>query len=543
MSENELKTFKRLNFFKGFRTSPTDWNEGESYHVEKRKLHNRMFHGPGVVPHGLGGMAVSGRGRGELAVEVQSGYAIDGKGNDIFLWEPEIRQLNPNDFKLPTTVYLVARYVEEFSDFVSYKENLDFKGHRRVTEMSKVEWTVTEPDVGSEIELCRITLTKDVKRITDAKDPFAPAENEIDLRFVPIAGCVGTQIDPKALWELLEMIRRSKGVYAYLFHQLRVLPAADVLHGFITLEMLVHSQLVDLRNVFKLYLIILGHQWTLVEEIEANVPQVSSQRDFANFKKHVEIAMQKFDEGAFTADFLGKLVGYQTECYKFMESMFDRGGSKKRPKVEADTTDTNAVIENIKIRSKAFEDQMNIEGMDMGLIDMIDPTDPGSERDHGWKIVGERDRYRTRQKLKYPDGVVVEDAGVAYEGGQLEYELSNVEPGKDVYIIWRMDYVHGDWEAEIEANDRRLPNCVCAGSDRKFRWRNWVYVVPAEHVREVSLRMKFKPIAADRDLNFFKLWAYQPLKKGKTRAKAASRSSSSKASASKSTSSRSRRSK
>ncbi|HAN30643.1 MAG TPA: hypothetical protein DCQ06_03505, partial [Myxococcales bacterium] len=411
MSETESKTFKRLNFFRGFRTSERDWNDGERYHVEKRRLHNRMFHGAGIVPHGLGGFAVSGRGRGELAVEVQSGYAIDGQGQDIFVWEPEIRQLNPNDFKLPTTVYLVARYVEEFSDFISYKENLDFKGHRRVAEMSKVEWTVTEPDINSEIELCRIALTKDVKRITDAKDPFSPADNEIDLRFVPTAGCVGSRLDPKALWELLEMVQRSKGVYSYLFHQLRVLPAADVLHGFITLEMLLHSQLIDLHNVFKLYLIILGHQWTVIEEIEANVPQVSSQRDFANFKKHVEISMQKFEERSFSADFLNKLVGYQSECYKFMETMFDRGASKKRPKVEANTTDTNAVIENIKVRSKAFEDQMNIEGLDMGLIDMIDPTDPASERDHGWKIVGERDRYRTRQKLKYPDGVVVEDAG------------------------------------------------------------------------------------------------------------------------------------
>jgi len=74
--------------------------------------------------------------------------------------------------------------------------------------------------------------------------------------------------------------------------------------------------------------------------------------------------------------------------------------------------------------------------------------------------------------------------------------------------------VHGDWEAEMHANDRRLPNCVCGGEDRKFRWRNWVYVVPGEHVREVTLRLKQVPITADRDINIFKLWAYQPLRSG-----------------------------
>ncbi|MCB9739358.1 MAG: hypothetical protein H6747_08815 [Deltaproteobacteria bacterium] len=515
MATNELKSFKRLNFFRGFRTTEKDWNEGESYHVEKHRLHNRMFHGPGLVPHALGGLHVSGRGRGELAVEVQSGYAIDGAGNDIFLWEPEIKQLNPGDFKLPTTVYLVVRYLEEFTDFISYKENLDFKGHRRVTEGCKVEWTVTEPDVNSEIELCRVALTKDVKRITDAKDPFGPAENEIDLRYVPVAGCVGSFIDPKTLWELLEMIRRSKAVYAYLYHQMRILPASDVLHAFITLEMLMHSQLVDLRNVFKLYMIILSHQWTLIEEIEQNVPQVSSQRDFANFKKHVEIAMQKYDESAFSLEFLNALLGYQTECYKFMETMFDKSLRRERKIEVAPAADTNAVIENIKVRSAPFEDQMVIEGINMVLVDMIDPLDPESEREHQWKITGERDRYRTRQKLKYPDGVVVEDTGVAFEGGQIEFELRNIEPGKDIYVVWRMDYVHGDWEAEVESNDRRLPNCICAGSDRKFRWRNWVYVVPAEHVREVTARLKMKPITADRDINVFKMWAFQPITKGR----------------------------
>ena len=517
---HEGKSFKRLNFFRGFRTTEKDWNEGESYHVEKHKLHNRMFHGPGIIPHAIGGLRVTGRGRGELAVEVQSGYAIDGQGQDIFMWEPEIKQLNPGDFKLPTTVYLVVRYIEEFSDFISYKENLDFKGHRRVTEGYRCEWSVTEPDLQNEVELCRIALTKDVKRIVDAKDPLQPGDNEIDLRYVPIAGCVGSFIDPKTLWELLELIRRSKEIYAFLFHNLRVLPASDVLHGFITLEMLIHSQLVDLSNVFKLYLIILGMQWTMVLEIEANVPQVSSQRDFANFKKHIEIALQKFEEGDFTVDFLDSLLQYQGECQKFMEQIFDKSIKRETKKIEVAETDTNAVIENIKIRSKPFEDSIAIEGIDMGLIDMIDPLDPESEKDHQWKIVGERDRYRTRQKLKYPDGVVVEDTGVAFEGGEVTWEIGHVEPGKDVYIVWRMDYVHGDWEAEVGANDRRLPNCVCAGSDRKFRWRNWVYVVPAEHVREVTLRMSMKPVTADRDINVFKMWAYQPMSKGAAKAPA-----------------------
>ncbi len=513
MAEITDKNFKRLNFFRGFRTSEKDWNDGEQYHVEKRKLHNRMLHAPGIVPHALGGFKVSVRGRGELAVEIQPGYAVDGQGNDIFLWQPEIKQLNPVDFKLPATVYLVARYVEELTDFISYKENLDFKGHRRVSETAKLEWTMAEPDVNTEVELCRIALSKDVRRMTAAKSLLAPGVDEIDTRFAPIAGIAGSFLAPQQVWRLLETAAKSKRVYAYLFHQLQILPAADVLHAFITLEMLLHTQSVDLRNVFDLQFIVLQHQNTLIESIEANHPAISSQRDFANYKKHVEIAVKRFDERIFAAEFLDELLSYQTECVKFMNALFAKH-LDSAPKVAERSTDSSAVVESIKVRSTAFTDQLSVEGTDLVLIDVLDPLDAESERNHAWRISGERDKYRTRQKLKYPDGVVVEDAGVAFEGGQLEFEVRNVEPGKDIYLIWRTDYVHGDWEAEVEGNDRRLKNAVCAGSDRKFRWRNWVYVVPAEHVREVAMRFKWKPVTADRDLNVFKMWAYQPAKRG-----------------------------
>ncbi len=48
-SESKVKGFKRINFFKGFLTTEHDWNDAERYHIEKRRLHNKMMHAPGVV--------------------------------------------------------------------------------------------------------------------------------------------------------------------------------------------------------------------------------------------------------------------------------------------------------------------------------------------------------------------------------------------------------------------------------------------------------------------------------------------------------------
>ena len=71
MSENQQQGFKRINFFKGFLTTEKDWNDAERYHIDKRRLHNRMMHSPGIVYGYAGDLRVTARARGDLSVEVQ----------------------------------------------------------------------------------------------------------------------------------------------------------------------------------------------------------------------------------------------------------------------------------------------------------------------------------------------------------------------------------------------------------------------------------------------------------------------------------------
>src|SRR5688572_27444598 len=190
------KGFKRINFFKGFLTTEKDWNEAEQYHVEKRKLHNRLLHAPGVVLGYQGELRVVARARGDLSVEVQPGYAIDGQGNDLILWDATIKNINPEEYRLPQTIYIVLRFAEELTDFIAYKENLEYKGHRKVQEQARVELSQVEPELGKEIELGRVFLEKGATRIRDSRDSLDPRANELDMRFRPIAGVSGSMLTP-----------------------------------------------------------------------------------------------------------------------------------------------------------------------------------------------------------------------------------------------------------------------------------------------------------------------------------------------------------
>src|SRR5262249_12245924 len=153
-------------------------------------------HSPGIVYGYAGDLRVSARARGDLSVEVQPGYAIDGMGNDLMIFDATIRNINLEEFRLPQTIYVVLRYYEELTDFIADKENLAYKGHRRVRGWCGVELSQTDPDIMREVELARIPLEKGVQRVRDARDPADPKANEIDMRYTPRGGLSGSGLPP-----------------------------------------------------------------------------------------------------------------------------------------------------------------------------------------------------------------------------------------------------------------------------------------------------------------------------------------------------------
>jgi hypothetical protein len=258
--------FKRLNFFKGLVTYYTDWIDNETYRRDKHRWHNMRCHGPGVVTGYEGELCVSGR--GDLSIEVQPGCAIDGSGNELMLWDTQIKQVRTDGLKLPQTVYVVARYSEELTDFISYKQNLAVRGHRRVLEGCEIDVTPLLPSIAKEVELARVLLDKDVRALTDAVDPQAPKPNEIDLRFVLRAGRAGAGIDSSMQLALTSMLANARAALGVMYKSGRIEAAQDALHQVIAMSAVHAAELSDARTALELFAMLHELQVAIYVEIK-----------------------------------------------------------------------------------------------------------------------------------------------------------------------------------------------------------------------------------------------------------------------------------
>ena len=505
-----VQGFKRINFFKGFLTTEKDWNDAERYHIDKRRLHNRMMHSPGVILGYQGDLRVQARARGDLAVEVQPGYAIDGMGNDLMIFDATIRNINLEEFKLPQTIYIVLRYYEELTDFIAYKENLEYKGHRRVLESCKIELSQTEPDIGREVELARIYLEKGVNRVRDARDPANPTANEIDHRYVQRGGLAGSMLPGflrLKLETLLNLVRRAGIEYT----RRGVVAGHNVVQACNTALMLVYANLVDLRNVFDMFKLIVDCEGELSLDVDVHHPIIAQKKEFSEYRRQVEILRGLLAENKNNLEAFQNLLAYQAKTAEIALSavadfkpVIVAPEEKKEEKV-ANINDW----EGVKVMPQP-KPQMELEGITWVLVDEVEILNKESEDKHIFTIKEAKDSYRSRQKLKYPDGTTVEDTGRAHVDGYSEFKLLNISPNKPIVILRRMDYVYGDYEIEMSINGKKVSVVSCVGTDRVHRWRNWPALIAGEHVKDGTLLVRQQSITAGRDINMFHIWIYQP---------------------------------
>lgn len=493
-------TMRRMHFFDGFLTTAQDWNDGQAYLLEKRRLHNRVLHGPGVLPQG-GGLRVSARARGDLSVEIGTGLAIDPAGNELVLEEPVVKRVEPERYTLPATLFVVLRHEEAPVDWIEYPEHPAFKGHRRIEERCRVE---VSDAPGDGVELARFRLTDDIRELRDAANPENPRDGEIDLRFVSRAGVAGHRFTPEhtSAWRVAFRDLRAHAS-ALVTHGL---PAARELRTLVdTLCMLQVAGSVGEDTVRELLAPVLEREQEVAEEVERTKPQLAARRGFADYRRAVEACVRLASTPGEVAADTAALLRLRTGANAALAAVL-------RERIEAAPEPAAEVPSWKEVAgwSREFPETLNVEGLRLRRVDVLEVVDDASVRAHRFVIEGHKDTWRSRQSFSYPDRVEVSDAGVAFVGGQARFRVNGLAPGRDLILIKRYDALFGEQSCDVFANGERVGAWKVSDSDRRHRWRNHHFLVPGAFISGDSVEIVKKAVSAERDVNVFRFWFYQP---------------------------------
>ena len=285
---SELTGFKRMNFFTGFFTTAKDWDEGQRYHLEKRKLHNRRLHTPGILRGERNELAVEAI--GGLNIRVNPGAALDGEGNEIYLGSSRELQIDPTKYELPQKVYVTVRFKEENANFVDNIEAPEYSGYTRVAEIADVRVQATEPDGQAVLELARIDLSADVGEIRPAADPADPKADEIDRRHVRWAGSVGLserQLGADDVEEMVLKMRRTRRDFASLEMRFPVPSLPDVGYAAVSIELLARTGNLGLAQLAGVLEMLAGIEQDVGQEVGAAYGIIVSRAEYVAYQDAV----------------------------------------------------------------------------------------------------------------------------------------------------------------------------------------------------------------------------------------------------------------
>jgi len=296
---------KRLNFFTGFFTTARDWQEGQEYHLERRKLHNRRLHTPGVMRGELDELTVTAA--GGLNVHVRPGAAIDSQGHEIYLSHQRSLAVTPVG-DAPRMIYVALRYHEEFSDHVEFVvDDTPYSGDARIAEIPRVEIVNTEPDNQTVLELARIDLQPGVTEISEPSDPQNPGPNEIDRRFVKFAGSVAPDRENLPSYDmerLINVLVDGRRDFAALDMRLPVPSCSDTRHGLISLEILARSGTLAPQHLCHVLMAIATVEQDVAQELGAAYAGIVSTVEFRTYRQAVSTLMERIGQGALTVSLL-----------------------------------------------------------------------------------------------------------------------------------------------------------------------------------------------------------------------------------------------
>ena len=515
MSDPKQRGFKRLHFFKMFLTDQ-DWNQRHSYHTDKQRLHNIAMHHDGIVESYKSGLMVRQRQRPELSIIVDPGYAIDTLGRDVVLEESKVLRISRDEFYFPCTVYVVARYAEDVVEQQRMKDGSRMP--RYFGETCEVDVVARELKE-HEVMLAKIRITEDAYKITDARDPFEPDFNEIDLSLRRSSFGLNL-LPPQLTRQLLNAIHKRRYLFIRFGGNRLLRAAAPLAHVLGALSLALEVDILTPSGALAICdaLNLLDDALASLIGDRIDDPWVKERPEYQAFKRNIDLIKSLLDgPHNYRLGNLEQVIALLNKLLDDLPALLDLYGNESLIYYEGmgNILEKEYPLsddwERVKVWSAQFPEKLYVDGLEWSLIGNLNITNEESEKRYKFRVENVIDSWRNRQRLYYPDGTQVDDTGIAHEGGFAYYELHNVVPDTHLAVIRMMDYVRADYELEFIVNEQLVGVSQCIGSDRKARWRNWPFVIPAWYVNDDVIRIKQLMTTAERDVNMYRYWFYQVL--------------------------------
>lgn len=160
-------------------------------------------------------------------------------------------------------------------------------------------------------------------------------------------------------------------------------------------------------------------------------------------------------------------------------------------------------------RSEDFGPAIEHLGVRLRLVARLDVLDDAAMSATGFAISGEKDRHRSSQKRRYPDGRIVEDKGLCHYQGQASFRLYGLTPGRDALLLSRVLRLelagpHELWVngVMVHRQEEHLPR------DSPAPWYNLPYILPGAILPAGIAQIEVR--ALGHDLGHFCYWLFQP---------------------------------
>jgi hypothetical protein len=506
--KKQLDEFKRANFFPGLQAGPSYWNAIEDYHFFKELLYNKLFHGFGIVSGYLDSLQVQAEKTkgGLITLLISRGAAIDGEGKPLFLYEPQVLVLDPKKFTLPSTVYIVIKYEEQFVDYYQNSENSDLQGYQKRLETVKLDIVseICEPEL--EIELARIRLSEDengsLQEIKNNDDFTDPGNNTLDYRFIPWASRIKKGVSSYLLKFLVELLEYSRTVAASSYEALPLLSLRNLQSTAMTAKMIVQCAGISFDDVIHLInpFFDLDHQ-VLFEIASYEREQEKSDRLYTT-KNHYEIARAALYE---FGDRIKSFNGTYEEIDLILKSHRAVMDGLRQTLITKEVSS-----DDIKYISYAMP-QVLLFGEDRyTLVDTIIPGSKESAENHQFELVDCVHPSTHNEAFFYPDGVLVHDTVKRWVGGTMLFQLRNIIKGRKTLVIRRTDIHQGNYSVQVSLEGAQKKMLDIDGSDTKKRWRNLFVQYDEGEVKHHSGLIQFTIGEKGRD-NSATIWVYQLL--------------------------------